>query len=133
METPRSFLIPFLAGALVTLGVSALQRTPVFPPAYAAGASGDGGVYMVTNNGSQAQGRDLLFVVESNEGSKRLAIYEYKGDQLKLGAVRNLDYDLHFSEWSKKGNAQSPSVKELKEEVEKEENKTKKSGRSRSK
>jgi len=119
VETPRTFLTPFLAGALVTLGVTALQQTPVLAPAYAAGASGDGGVYMVTNNGSQAQGRDLLFVVESSEGSKRLAIYEYKGDELRLGAVRNLDYDLQFSEWSKKGNPQKPSVKFQKKEIEK--------------
>ena len=42
-----------------------------------------------------------------------------RGRRLELGAVRNIDYDLRFESWSKKGNEQKPSIQEQKRATEK--------------
>jgi len=131
MENRSSLVIAFLMGVIVTLGFALLsQNDRYLPAAYADGGSGgSSGIFMVTNNGTSAQGKDMLFLVESTDLGKRLAIYEYAGGRLELGAVRNIDYDLRFESWSKKGNQQKPSVKEQKKNSERADEDDKKSRR----
>lgn len=127
MENRSSLVIAFLLGVIVTLGFALLNQNSAhyLPAAYADGGSGGPGVFMVTNNGTSGQGQDVLFLVESTDAGKRLAIYEWNRGRLELGAVRNIDYDLRFESWSKKGQQQKPSVKEQKDSSEDKDDKSK--------
>ena len=108
-----NLVIAFLAGVCVALGTAlVLQSGDALPRAYAQ-ASGGGEMFAVTGTGTSGQGRDVIFVVDSR--SQRLGIYEYKDGRISLGAVRNLEYDLLFQEWSPSGKTQAPSVKEMRD------------------
>ncbi len=111
----RSHLvIGFLLGICVTLGVAlVVQSGDHIPRAYAQ-TSGTGEMFAVTGSGTQAQGTDILFVIDSR--ATRLAVYEYKGGRLRLAAVRNMEYDLRFNEWPE--GMQKPSVREMRDQTE---------------
>ncbi len=108
-------LIAFLLGVCVALGTAlVLQSGDALPRAHAQ-ASGSGEMFAVTGTGTTSQGHDVLFLVDSR--SSRLAVYEYKGGRLTVGAIRNLEYDLRFQEFP--GKKQNPSVRDMKELSEK--------------
>lgn len=129
MDRARSLSTPFFAGLALAFGLCALNPSSSLPSAQAQARAPAPGLSVTTNQGTQAQGKDLVFLVDSTEGSRRLAIYEYKGDRLELGAVRDIDYDLRFTEWAKKGNAQVPPVKAQRKQVEEEEQEREKTER----
>lgn len=112
-------IIAFLLGAVVTLGAALLlqSQTQVLNPAYGQAAAGSSSnMFMVTGSGTQGQSRDVLFLIDA--GAPRLAVYEYKDGRLELGAVRNIEYELRFEEWSARGKEQRPGVKEMKDSSE---------------
>ena len=56
---------------------------------------------------------DVLFLVDAH--SRRLIVYEYKDGGLEVGAIRNMEFDLLFQEWSKQRRKQRPSVKDMRD------------------
>jgi hypothetical protein len=116
MDQRSQVIIAFLLGTCVTLGAALLLQSQarVLSPAFGqAAAGGDGSMYMVTGSGTQGQSRDVLFLVDPS--APRLAVYEYKDGRLELGAVRNIEYEMRFEQWAARGKEQRPTVKEMKE------------------
>ena len=117
-QSKSNFIIAFLAGACVALVAAMMvQNGEALPRAYGQ-AAGGGSLFAVTGTGTTQQGRDILFVVDS--GSQHLAIYEYKEGNLKMGAVRNLEFDLQIpNEYLPQGRKQDPPVADIKKAIEK--------------
>ena len=116
MDQRSQVIIAFLLGACVTLGAALMlqSQSQVLTPAYGqAAAGGASNMFMVTGSGTQGQSRDVLFLIDA--AAPRLAVYEYKDGRLELGAVRNIEYELRFEEWSQRGKDQRPGVKEMKD------------------
>jgi hypothetical protein len=117
-QSKSNFVIAFLAGACVAL-VAALMVSngEALPRAYGQAAAG-GQLFAVTGTGTTQQGRDILFVVDS--ASQHLAIYEYKEGNLKMGAVRNMTYDLQIpNEYLPSNRKQDPPVVDIKKAIDK--------------
>ncbi|MBL4844072.1 MAG: hypothetical protein JKY65_00985 [Planctomycetes bacterium] len=115
-QSKSNFVIAFLAGACVAL-VAALMVSngDALPRAYGQ-AAGGGQLFAVTGTGTAQQGRDVLFVLDS--ASQHLAIYEYKEGNLKMGAVRNISYDLQIpNEYLPNGRKQNPPVSDIKKAI----------------
>ncbi len=110
-------VIAFLLGVVVALGASIGLQQPL-PAAHAQTAGGASNVFAVTGSGTQGQSRDVLFVLDPE--SRRLCVYEYKDGSLALGAVRNMEFELRFQEWSQRGKSQNPSVGDVRKLSEKE-------------
>ena len=117
-QSKSNFVIAFLTGACVALGATLMvQNGEALPRAYAQ-AAGGGTLFAVTGTGTTQQGRDILFVVDS--ASQHLAVYEYKEGNLKMGAVRNLEFDLQIPlEYLPQGKKQDPAVADIKKAIEK--------------
>ena len=123
-QSKSNFVIAFLAGACVAL-IAALMvsNEDALPRAYGQSAGG-GQLFAVTGTGTAQQGRDILFVVDS--ASQHLAVYEYKEGNLKMGAVRNLTYDLQIpNEYLPQGRKQDPPVADIKKAIDRGGNKPK--------
>ncbi|MGE0707258.1 MAG: hypothetical protein AB7N76_16395 [Planctomycetota bacterium] len=112
-------LIAFLLGVCVALGVALVLNTGQgLPRAYAQAASGQGGVFAVTGTGTTQQGKDVLFVVDT--ASQHLCVYEYNGGNLKMGAVRNMEFDFQIpTEYQLNKRKQEPEVTVIRGAVEK--------------
>ena len=109
----NNLIIAFLLGVCVALGVAlCVQSGNALPAAYAQAASG-GEMFAVTGTGTQSQGKDNFFLVDSR--ATRLAVYEYQNGRLKLGALRNFEYDFRFETFGK----QDPTVKQMRKDSEK--------------
>jgi hypothetical protein len=111
-----SRLMPLLTGALLT--AAAFWAGSLLGGNDARAQNAPGGtatMYAVTNTGSQGQGKDYLFLVDGE--STRLAVYELNGGRLSMVAVRNLEFDLQYQEWSPRGRAQVPSVEDVREDI----------------
>lgn len=117
-QSKSNFVIAFLAGACVALVATLMvQNGEALPRAYGQ-AAGGGQLFAVTGTGTTQQGRDILFVVDS--ASQHLAVYEYKEGNLKMGAVRNMTYDLQIpNEYLPEGRKQKPTVAEIKKAIDK--------------
>ena len=110
--------IGFLLGMVCALGLALLvQSGGGLPAAHAQTAGGGQGMFAVTGSGTQGQSRDVLFLVDP--ASTRLMVYEYKDGTLSLSAVRNMEFEMRFQEYSNNRKVQSPSVKDMREESEK--------------
>jgi hypothetical protein len=102
-------VIGFLLGTVVSLGAAlVVQSGSVLPAAHGQTAGGGTGMFAVTGSGTSGQSRDVLFIVDPE--ATRLGVYEYKDGRLELTAIRNIEYDFRFQEWSARGKAQTPSV-----------------------
>ena len=112
-------IIAFLLGVCCALGVALMfNSNSPFPRAYAQAAGGANSMFAVTGTGTTNQGRDVLFVVDSS--SQRLAIYEYQNGRLRMGAVRNIEFDLQIPyEYLAGKKKQEPRVLDIKKAVEK--------------
>lgn len=117
-------VIAFLAGVCVSLGVALVLQTGQTLPRAHAQTSGGGEMFAVTGSGTQGQGHDVLFVLDGR--SQRLGVYEYKQGRLSVGAIRNLEFDLLFQEFSKGRGKQEPAVREMRKQQNKGSGKTKK-------
>lgn len=117
-QTKSNLVIAFLAGACVALGAALMvQNGEALPRAYGQ-AAGGGSLFGVTGTGTTQQGRDHLFVIDS--GSQHIAVYEYKEGNLKVGAIRNIQYDLQVPlEYLPQGRRQDPPVADIKKAIEK--------------
>lgn len=116
MDQRSKTVIGFLLGVCLTLGVVLVlqSQSQMLSPAYGQAAAGSGsGMFMVTGTGTQGQSRDVLFLMDTS--APRLAVYEYKDGRLELTAVRNIEYEMRFEQWSANGKDQRPSVKEMKD------------------
>jgi len=107
-------VIAFLLGAVVALGSAVVtmmftqQPTPVH-----ATEAGAGDVFGMLGTAYQQQGRDTLFLVDAT--GRRLAIYEYKNERLRLAAVRNIRWDFKYEEFP--GKTQTPSVSKVRKQI----------------
>ncbi len=108
-------LMPLVTGALLTALAFSAGSLLGTNDARAQNAPGNPTMYAVTNTGSQGQGKDYVFLVDSE--TTRLAVYELNGGRLSLIAVRNLEYDLQYQEWSPRGRTQVPSVEDVRDDV----------------
>jgi hypothetical protein len=110
--------IGFLFGMVCALGLALLvQSGAALPAAHAQTAGGGTGMFAVTGSGTQGQSRDVLFIVDP--ASTRLMVYEFKDGTLTLSAVRNIEFEMRFQEYSARGKTQNPSVGSMREESEK--------------
>jgi hypothetical protein len=110
--------IGFLFGMVCALGLALLvQSGAALPAAHAQTAGGGAGMFAVTGSGTQGQSRDVLFIVDP--ASTRLMVYEFKDGTLSLSAVRNIEFEMRFQEYSNNRKTQSPSVGSMREESEK--------------
>jgi hypothetical protein len=101
--------IGFLLGMVCALGLAlVLQTGQALPTAYAQTAGSGQGMFAVTGSGTSGQSRDVFFLVDP--ASTRIMVYEFKEGTLTLSAVRNVEYDMRFQEWSARGKTQVPSV-----------------------
>jgi len=103
-------VITFLAGAVLALGAALVLTNgrPGLPEAFAQ-TSGNNDVLAIMGSMNQGKGpTDNLYIVDSK--TMRLAIYQWNGQKLQLGAVRNMQYDLKFEEWPGKSYPQNPTV-----------------------
>jgi len=119
-------VIAFLAGAVLALGAALVLTSDHvgLPKAYGQAA---GNADILALMGTMNQGRgptDNLYIVDTK--TTRLAIYQWNGQKLALGAVRNIQYDLKFEEWPGKGAPQSPSVSDQRDLTRQEDSQPKK-------
>jgi hypothetical protein len=113
-------VIGFLLGLVVALGAALVVQTgQVLPQAHAQTAGNSQGLFAVTGSGTQGQSRDVLFVVDPQ--STRLGVYEYKDGSLSLTAIRNVQFDFRYQEFSQRGKQQTPSVGDVRKATEREE------------
>ena len=105
-------VIGFLMGLVVAMGAAlVVQSGNALPQARAQTAGQGPGVFAVTGSGTQGQSRDVLFILDPE--TSRIAVYEYKDGRLDLSAVRNIEYELRFQEWSARGKQQTPPVNDM--------------------
>ena len=106
-------VIAFLLGVCAALSVALIvQSGNAIPRAYAQASGQAGDIFAVTGTGTQGQGRDVLFVIDSAQ--TRLMVYEYKNERLTVGAIRNFEFDARFQEFPGKRKPQKPTVAEMK-------------------
>lgn len=114
--------IGFLFGMVCALGLALLvQSGASLPAAHAQTAGGGPGMFAVTGSGTQGQSRDVLFLIDP--ASTRVLVYEFKDGTLTLSAVRNIEFEMRFQEYSARGKTQTPSVSAMREESEKQKGK----------
>jgi len=105
-------VIAFLSGVVLALA-SALVMTANrggLPEAYAQ-VSGNNEVIGMMGTMNTGKGpTDNFYVIDSK--SMRVAIYQWNGQTLNLGAVRNMTYDLKFEQWP---DNQKPAVSEVRD------------------
>jgi len=104
-------VVAFLSGVIVAMGGAMFAQSGL-PQAKAQTAAGGQQMFAVTGSGTQAQGKDVLFLVDPN--NNRLGVYEYQGGLLTLTAIRNTEFEFRFQEWSPQGKQQRPSVGDMK-------------------
>lgn len=121
MDRDRSqVVIGFLMGLVVALGAAlVIQSGNALPRAHAQTAAQGAGLMAVTGSGTQGQSRDVLFILDPE--ASRLGVYEYKDGRLELTAVRNIEYELRFQEWSARGKQQTPPVNDMRKASEEQE------------
>lgn len=107
-------VIAFLLGAVVALcsAVVVLVVTDRAQPAYAVEA-GRGDLFGMVGVGYQGQSRDVLFLIDAS--SKRIAVYDYKNERIRLTNVRNVKWDMKFEEFP--GRTQKPSVEKQRKAI----------------
>ena len=111
-------VIAFLLGVCTALGTALIvQSGNVVPQAYAQ-SRGSGEFFVEAGRGTTGQSRDVFFLVDT--ANTRLAVYEYKDGALKVGAIRNIEYDMRFEEWTGGKRKQIPTVQQMKKQTEKE-------------
>jgi hypothetical protein len=108
-------VIAFLLGAVVALSAALVVGAGRLglPEAYAQTAGNNDVVAIMGTMNTQKGPCDNLFVVDSK--TMRLAVYQWNGQQMVLGAVRNMTYDLKFEEFPGKTKPQSPTVEEMRD------------------
>ncbi len=116
-------VVAFLLGAVVALSAALVVGTGRvgLPEAYAQTA---GNNEMLAIMGTMNQGKgptDNVYIIDSK--AMRLAIYKWNGQNLELGAVRNMTYDMKFEEFPGKNQPQKPSVEEMRDATRNEDNK----------
>jgi len=111
-------VVAFLLGVCTALATAlVVQSGNTLPQAHAQSTS-SGGFFVEAGRGTTGQSRDVIFLIDT--ANTRLAVYEYKDGALKVGAIRNIDYDMRFEEWTAGKRKQEPTVKEMKSQTEKE-------------
>lgn len=114
MTSSRSRFESALLVAVVALAASHLVGGT--PRAAAQQAAGDERLFAVV---SQTQNTNVLFVLDPP--SRRLIVFEHRvGGKLELAAIRHLENEVQFDEWSPQGAAarvQSPRVHDLAKEL----------------
>jgi hypothetical protein len=104
-------ILAFLLFASFSMGALFFSGSAV-SPAFALPPS-DMGSYVVSSTQSQNGQTDTIVVVDSIH--ERMMVYKVTREgNMKLIAVRNMQYDRKFQEFSAKGRSQSPTVKEAK-------------------
>jgi hypothetical protein len=108
-------VVAFLLGTVVALGAALILGTGRvgLPEAHAQTA---GNNEMLALMGTMNTGKgpcDNFYIIDSK--TLRLAIYRWNGQNLELGAVRNMTYDLKFEEFPGKNQPQKPSVEEMRD------------------
>jgi hypothetical protein len=107
-------VIAFLSGAVLALGAALVVTSDRvgLPSAYGQAAAADSGILAIMGTMNQGRGpTDNLYVVDTK--TTRLAIYQWNGSTLGLGAVRNFQYDLKFQEYSANKRPQDPTVQSV--------------------
>jgi hypothetical protein len=108
-------VIAFLLGAVVALSAALVVGAGRIglPEAYAQTSSNNDMVAVMGTMNTQKGPCDNLYIVDSK--TMRMAVYQWNGQQMVLGAVRNMTYDLKFEEFPGKNKPQSPTVEEMRD------------------
>lgn len=108
-------VIAFLLGAVVALSAALVVGAGRvgLPEAYAQSSGNNEMVALMGTMNTQKGPCDNVYVVDSK--TMRMAVYQWNGQNMTLGAVRNMTYDLKFEEWPGKNKPQSPTVEEMRD------------------
>lgn len=112
----KEIIVAFLLGIALTLGVALFALVNFTPRPVFASEAGKSELFGMLGQGYLGQSRDTLFVIDPK--SKRLLVYDYNKGTLNLSAVRNIEGDLRFQEYSANGQ-QNPSVSEIRRKLRK--------------
>jgi len=108
-------VVAFLLGAVVALSAALVVSSGrVGLPEAFAQTAGNNEIVAIMGTMNTGKGpTDNLYVVDSK--SMRLAIYKWNGQNLELGAIRNMTYDMKFEEWPGQGQPQKPTVADMRD------------------
>ncbi len=108
-------VVAFLLGAVVALSAALVVGAGRIglPEAHAQTAGNNEMIAIMGTMNTQKGPCDNVYIVDSK--TLRLAVYQWNGQQMVLGAVRNMTYDLKFEEFPGKNQPQKPTVEEMRD------------------
>ncbi len=108
-------VIAFLLGAVVALSAALVVGTGRLglPEAFAQTAGNNEVIAIMGTMNTQKGPCDNLYVVDSK--TMRLAVYQWNGQTMTLGAVRNMTYDMKFEEFPGQKRPQDPTVEQMRD------------------